>query len=145
MSAAMVRRGLELLSADHSDGGTGKKKKVESGQKSRRPAVGQSRTKERTGGQRRTTGGQRRTRSALEEYRRKQQRTQTGAALTYFLQSQSHASDQDTTNKIVKQNLGRQSRSRPQRPEKTPPQTQTVFSEEDFQNFQKEYFGDTAE
>lgn len=46
---------------------------------------------------------------------------------------------------IVNQNLGRQSRHRPDRPVKKAPREKSVFTEDEFQQFQKEYFGRTVE
>uniref|UniRef100_A0A3Q0R5C4 Active regulator of SIRT1 n=1 Tax=Amphilophus citrinellus TaxID=61819 RepID=A0A3Q0R5C4_AMPCI len=46
---------------------------------------------------------------------------------------------------ILNHNTGRQSRNRLDRPAKKAKETQSVFTEEEFQQFQKEYFGRTVE
>lgn len=45
----------------------------------------------------------------------------------------------------MSQHTGRQARNRPDEPARKPAETTSVFSEEEFQNFQKEYFGRKVE
>lgn len=141
MSAALVRRGLELLSADLPEGPDAKKKQQkkmkDSGSKkrlSRVPPVGHKRASVKD----------RRMRSALEEAKKGQKKDHTAVNLQYFLHSGSIASGDHTT-KIVHQNSGRQSRSSVALHVEKPQESQSVFSEEEFQQFQREYFGRTTE
>lgn len=140
MSAAMVRRGLELLSADLAEGPDAKKKqqKMKDGHSkkrlSRAPPVAHKRA----------SAKDRRMRSALEEAKRGQKKDHTALNLQYFLHSGSIASGDHTT-KIVRQNSGRQSRSSGAPPVEKPQESQSVFSEEEFQQFQREYFGRTKQ
>lgn len=46
---------------------------------------------------------------------------------------------------IVNQSSGRQSRFQPDRPAVKPKEEKSIFSEEEFQTFQKEYFGKIVE
>ena len=45
----------------------------------------------------------------------------------------------------MSQHTGRQARNRPDAPVRKAAETASVFSEEEFQKFQKEYFGRTVE
>lgn len=141
MSAALVRRGLELLNADLPEGPDAKKKQQkmmkDSGSKkrfSRAPPVSHKRA----------SAKDRRMRSALEEAKKGQKKDHTAVNLQYFLHSGSITSGDHTT-KIVRQNSGRQSRSSVAPPVEKPQESQSVFSEEEFQQFQREYFGSNME
>ncbi|XP_024001398.2 active regulator of SIRT1 [Salvelinus sp. IW2-2015] len=79
-----------------------------------------------------------------EEFRKKQGKSHLSANLLYFLGTGFRATDSDTM-KIVNQNLGRQSRHRPDRTVKKASAEKSVFTEDEFQQFQKEYFGRTVE
>lgn len=146
MSAALVRRGLELLSVDLKEGRDMKKK--QKAQKVTELGGSQKYSKRRLGrpaaGQSRATVKNKRTRSAVEEFRRKQQKRQMGVDLQYFLQSHSKAAHYETS-KILYQHSGRQSRNRPERPVEKAKEPQSLFTEDEFQQFQKDYFGKTVE
>ncbi|KAJ0033111.1 hypothetical protein NQD34_000218 [Periophthalmus magnuspinnatus] len=141
MSAALVRRGLELLSADISEGPDGKKKTK---QKVMKDGVSKRSSKAPPLGPHRATVKGRRMRSALEEASRGQQKEHTAVTLQYFLHSGSSGSG-DQTAKILKQNSGRQSKNHVGDSTQRPQKPQSVFTEEEFQQFQREYFGRTVE
>lgn len=155
MSASLVRRGLELLAGDIKVK-TKKKKRPQQTPSSatvmelvgsRRQGVTRQvkRLQGRLGpGKSKATVKDKRIKSAVEEFRKKQGKSQMSANLAYFMAADSRATDSDTL-KILNHNLGRQSRNRPDAPAKKPREEPSVFTEEEFQQFQKEYFGRTVE
>ncbi|KAF7651878.1 hypothetical protein LDENG_00104240 [Lucifuga dentata] len=155
MSASLLRRGLELLSDDIKDGSKLKRKKQQQTPNAaavmtlvstKRQGVSRQvrRLQGRLGRSRsKATVKDKRIKSAVEEFRKKQRKSQMSVNLKYFLESSYKASDSDTS-KILNQNTGRQSRNRPDRPAKQKQQP-SLFTEEDFQQFQKDYFGRTVE
>lgn len=141
MSVALVRRGLELLSADLTDIPEKKKKRQKvmkgSGSKKRSfvvPPVGHNRA----------SAKDRRMRSALEEASRGQKKDHTAVNLHYFL-CDGNSTTGDHTTKIIHQNSGRHSRSSAAPPVEKPQRSQSVFTEGEFQQFQRDYFGRTME
>ncbi|XP_022070774.2 ribosomal protein S19 binding protein 1 [Acanthochromis polyacanthus] len=157
MSASLIRRGLELLSDDIKDVSKGKKKKQQQQTPSSATVMELVSTKRqgvtkqvkrlqgRLGpGKSKATVKDKRIKSAVEEFRKKQGKSQLNANLKYFMGTGFKATDSDTL-KIVNQLPGRQSRNRPDRPAKKAKETQSLFTEEEFQQFQKEYFGRTVE
>lgn len=155
MSASLIRRGLELLSDDVKDASKGKKKQQQTPSSasvmdlvsSRRQGVTRQvqRLQGRLGpGRSKATVKDKRIKSAVEEFRKKQGKSRLSANLKYFMGTGFKATDSDTL-KIVNQLPGRQSRNRPDRPVKKAKETQSLFTEEEFQQFQKEYFGRTVE
>ncbi|XP_019905492.2 active regulator of SIRT1 isoform X2 [Esox lucius] len=85
-----------------------------------------------------------RVKSAVEEFRKTQGKSHLTSNLQYFLRTGFSAAESETA-KIVSQNSGRQSRHRPDRTVPKPPEEKSVFTEEEFLQFQKEYFGRTVE
>lgn len=158
MSASLIRRGLELLSDDIQDVSKGKKKKKQQQKTPSSATVMELVSTKRQGvtkqvkrlqgrlgpGKSKATVKDKRIKSAVEEFRKKQGKTQLSANLKYFMGAGFKATDSDTL-KIVNQHSGRQSRNRPTRPAKKAKETQSLFTEEEFQQFQKEYFGRTVE
>ncbi|XP_018540876.1 ribosomal protein S19 binding protein 1 [Lates calcarifer] len=156
MSASLVRRGLQLLSDDIKDVSKVKKKKQQQTPSSatvmelvstKRQGVTKQvkRLQGRLGpGKSKATVKDKRIKSAVEEFRKKQGKSQLSANLRYFMETGCKATDSDTL-KILSHNTGRQSRNRPDRPPKKPKEPQSLFTEEEFQQFQKEYFGRTVE
>ncbi|XP_016364925.1 active regulator of SIRT1 [Sinocyclocheilus rhinocerous] len=146
MSASVIRRGLELFS--EKDGV--KRKQKNSG--SRKPALMEQISTDKQGVQRRIRrlqrpGGSARStntvkdkhiRSALDEYRKKQKKSQLKSNVEYFLAAD-HKTQSRDTGKIVQQHSGRRSCHRPD-PPASKPEEESVFTEKDFQKFQKEYF-----
>ncbi|XP_029366054.1 active regulator of SIRT1 [Echeneis naucrates] len=159
MSASLVRRGLELLD-DIRDVNNVKKKKKKQQQttpssatvmelvSTRRHGVTRQvkRLQGRLGpGKSKTTVKDKRIKSAVEEFRRKKKgKSLMSKNLKYFMNT-SHKTNDSVTLKIQHHNTGRQSRERPERPAKKAKEPQSLFTEEEFQQFQKEYFGRTVE
>ncbi|KAM3865385.1 active regulator of SIRT1 [Diretmus argenteus] len=158
MSASMLRRGLELLSDDIKGVSKVKKGQAKKQQTPSKANVMELVSTNRQGvtkqvkrlqgrqgrGKSKATVKDKRIKSAVEEFRRTQKKSQMTTNLKYFLKTGYRATDADTM-KIVNQNLGRQSRNRPDRPAKKAKEPQSLFTEEEFQAFQKEYFGKTVE
>lgn len=165
MSASLIRRGLELLSDDIKDASKAQKKKKQQQQKkkqqqqtpssatvmqlvsTRRQGVTRQvkRLQGRLGtGRSKATVKDKRIKSAVEEYRKKQGKSQLSANLKYFMGTKHKATDSDTM-KILSHNTGRQARNRPVQTPKKSKEPQSLFTEEEFEQFQKEYFGRTVE
>lgn len=157
MSASLVRRGLELLRDDVKDVSKAKQKKkqqrtpsstavMELVSTNRQGVTKQvQRLQGRLGpGKSKATVKDKRIKSAVEEFRKKQKKSQMSANLKYFMSTGYKSTDSDTL-KILNHNTGRQSRNRPDRPAKKTKEPQSLFTEEEFQQFQKEYFGRTVE
>ncbi|XP_036377373.1 ribosomal protein S19 binding protein 1 [Megalops cyprinoides] len=158
MSASMLRRGLELLSDDikgiHGDKKQKRKKKEAGGEEGVMGQISSNRqgvTKQvrrlqgRLGsGKSQATVKNKRIKCAVEEFRKNQKQSQMSANLRYFLGTGYKAAQSDTQ-KILLQNQGRQSRHHPDRPPKKQQEQRSLFTEEEFQQFQKEYFGRTVE
>lgn len=151
----MIRRGLELLSDDVKDATKVQKKKrstpnlvsvMELVSTKRQGVTKQvKRLQGRLGpGKSKATVKDKRLRSAVDEFRKTQKKSQMSTNLQYFKSSGCRATDSDTL-KILNQHSGRQSRNRPERPPKKSKEPQSLFTEEEFQQFQKEYFGRTVE
>ncbi|XP_014873521.1 active regulator of SIRT1 [Poecilia latipinna] len=154
MSASLIRRGLELLNDDIKDSSRVKKKKQTPSSAAVMNLVSTNRqgvTKQvkrlqgRLGpGKSKATVKDKRIRSAVEDFRKKQPKSQLDANLKYFLESAGKAEAFDTK-KILRHSRGRQSRNRPDKPVKTSREAQSLFTEEEFQQFQREYFGRIVE
>ncbi|XP_037114573.1 ribosomal protein S19 binding protein 1 [Syngnathus acus] len=162
MSASLVRRGLELLSNDIS-GNVKKKKQQQQQQHARTPntaaakaLVGTNRqgvTRQvkrlqgRLGpGKSKATVKDKLIKCALDEIRKTKDKSQMKTNnLQYFMRTNLEVAESHTL-KIQNYNTGRQSRDRPDRPvAQKPKEAPSVFTEEEFQQFQKEYFGRTVE
>ncbi|KAM8772267.1 ribosomal protein S19 binding protein 1 [Acanthopagrus latus] len=157
MSASLIRRGLELLSDDVKDASKAKKKQKQQQTPSSATAMKlvstnrQGVTKQvkrlqgRLGpGKSKATVKDKRIKSAVEEFRKKQGKSHLSDNLKYFLETGYKATDSATL-KILNHNTGRQSRDRPERPAKKAKEPESLFTEEEFQQFQKEYFGRMVE
>ncbi|XP_051240385.1 ribosomal protein S19 binding protein 1 [Dicentrarchus labrax] len=155
MSASLVRRGLELLRDDIKDASKGKKKKQQTPSSAtvmklvstKREGVTKQvkRLQGRLGpGKSKATVKDKRIKSAVEEFRKKQGKSHLSDNLKYFMETGYKATDSDTL-KILSHNSGRQSRNRPDQTAKKAKEPQSLFTEEEFQQFQKEYFGRTVE
>lgn len=130
MSASVIRRGLELFS--EKDGEKHKKKKKMSSNKQRvhkqiRPAV-----------RNKSTVKDKHIKSAVDEYRKKQKKSQLTSNLEYFLNAD-YKTQSKHTGKIIKQNSGRRACHQPDLPV-SKPEEKSVFTEEEFKKFQEEYF-----
>ncbi|XP_076583629.1 active regulator of SIRT1 [Chaetodon auriga] len=157
MSASLIRRGLELLSDDIKDASKKTKKKPQQQTPSSATVMKLVSTKRqgvtkqvkrlqgRQGpGKSKATVKDKRIRSAVEEFRKKQGKSHMSANLKYFMETGYKATDSDTS-KILNHNSGRQSRNRPDRPTKKSKEPESLFTEKEFQQFQKEYFGRIVE
>lgn len=155
MSASLIRRGLELLSDDIKNVSKVKRKQQQTPSSAtvmelvstKRQGVTKQvkRLQGRLGpGKSKATVKDKRIKSAVEEFRKKQGKSQMSANLKYFMETSCKATDSDSM-KIQNHNTGRQSRNRPDRPAKKTKEPQSLFTEEEFQQFQKEYFGRTVE
>ncbi|XP_076871877.1 active regulator of SIRT1 [Brachyhypopomus gauderio] len=148
MSVSVVRRGLELLSNDLKVGGKSQKKtkncqktmmdQISSNKQGVRKQIRQLQAHSQAR-KSKTTVKDKHVKNALEEYRKKQKKNQLDANLKYFLGT-SYRTQEKYTKKILQQNIGRLSRQQPEQPEKKPAQHTSVFTEEEFQKFQEEYF-----
>lgn len=153
----MIRRGLELLSDDIKDVSKVKKKKQQQQTPSSATVMELVSTKRqgvtkqvkrlqgRLGpGKSKATVKDKRVKSAVEEFKKKQRKSHMSANLKYFMETSYKATDSDTL-KILNHNSGRQSRNRLDRPPKKAKEPESLFTEEEFQQFQKEFFGRTVE
>ncbi|KAG9338876.1 hypothetical protein JZ751_025316 [Albula glossodonta] len=164
MSASMIRRGLELLSDDikgvpgqsnqkaknkqlsHQGGGRGEGGLMDQISSNRQGVTKQVRRLQgRLGaGKSKATVKDKHIKCAVDEFRKKQKQSQLSKNLGYFL-GVGYKAEQADTHKILLQNRGRQSRNRPDRPVKRQKEQKSLFTEEEFQEFQKAYFGRTVE
>ncbi|XP_061626372.1 ribosomal protein S19 binding protein 1 [Phyllopteryx taeniolatus] len=159
MSASLIRRGLELLSNDIKSENKSKKKKQQQVTTPSSAAAMALVSTNRQGvtrqvkrlqgrlgsGKSKATVKDKRIKCALDDFRKQKEKNQMKANLRYFMRTGIKATDSDTL-KIQNYNMGRQSRDRPDQPVAQKPKgTKSVFTEEEFQQFQKEYFGRTVE
>ncbi|XP_077379494.1 active regulator of SIRT1 [Festucalex cinctus] len=158
MSASLIRRGLELLSNDIKSGNDVKKKQQAKTPNTaaakalvstnRRGVTRQvKRLQGRLGpGKSKATVKDKYIKCALDEFRKTKDKNQMEANLRYFTATTFKATDSDTL-KLQNFNRGRRSRDRPNQPAaaRKPKKTPSVFTEEEFQQFQEEYFGRIVE
>ncbi|XP_042341858.1 ribosomal protein S19 binding protein 1 [Plectropomus leopardus] len=155
MSASLLRRGLELLNDDIKDATKVKKKQQQTPSSAtvmelvstKRQGVTKQvkRLQGRLGpGKSKATVKDKKTKSAVEEFRKTQRKSQMSTNLKYFMETGYKAADSDTL-KILSHNTGRQSRNHPEKCAKKAKEPESLFTEEEFQQFQKEYFGRTVE
>ncbi|XP_066519736.1 ribosomal protein S19 binding protein 1 [Hoplias malabaricus] len=147
MSASIIRRGLELLSDDIKVAGKSQKKKnsqtksvmdqISSNKQGVRKQIRLLRTHGKAP-KSKTTVKDKHIKNALEEYRKKQKKNQLSSNLEYFLGT-SYKTQETHTKKILHQNTGRLSREQPDK-KVVKPKEKSVFTEEEFQKFQEEYF-----
>ncbi|CAM4491645.1 active regulator of SIRT1 [Lepidochelys kempii] len=137
MSASLLRKGLELLetemtaAAGHQPGLSSPQQRPRTAPKRRKAARGPGRNK--------TTAKGKVTKSAIEEYRKHQAVDHLKKNLQYMTKGR-FTVDKTITQQVLNQNRGRKSRDRP--PKKPKKKSEgTVFTEEDFQKFEREYFG----
>ncbi|XP_007519357.1 active regulator of SIRT1 [Erinaceus europaeus] len=135
MSAALLRRGLELLGAPEAPqvargpakasgtrGQRARKAKATQAQKLRNSAKGKV------------------PKSALAEFQKREKQNYLGANLKFMTASRNTMAE-NVIRKILHQNRGRKACDRPVTKTKKKKTEGTVFTEEDFQKFQQEYFG----
>ncbi|XP_053109033.1 active regulator of SIRT1 [Hemicordylus capensis] len=137
MSASLLRKALELLEAPG----------VSAPRPKRTETVAQPSNQSLKRRRKKISGRKRETatvkgkviKSALEEYKKHQAVDHFEENIQYMMSSQ-FTTDSTITQKVLEQNRGRKSRDRPKKEKKKKPEA-TVFTEEDFQKFEREYFG----
>ncbi|KAK2857536.1 hypothetical protein Q7C36_005455 [Tachysurus vachellii] len=148
MSISLLKRGLELLNADLKVVPKEQKKKksprktsvmdqISTNKQGVRKQVRRLQTHNTTR-KNNATVKNKQIKNALEEYRKKQKKSQLDHNLKYFLGT-SYKMKESCTKKIVQQNAGRQSRYHPEKPIKKQ-EKRSIFTEAEFQKFQEEYF-----
>ncbi|XP_051562923.1 ribosomal protein S19 binding protein 1 [Myxocyprinus asiaticus] len=147
MSASLIRRGLELF--NEKDGQKCKQKnsshkaslmnQINSNKQRVHKQI--RRLKNQRGAVKsKTTVKDKHIKYALDEYRKKQKKkkSQLTSNLEYFL-STDYKTQTNHSTKIIKQNSGRRACHQPDLPD-TKQEEKSVFTEKEFQKFQKEYF-----
>lgn len=141
MSAALLRRGLELLAASEApraDPGQVKASGTPVKQTRRARAKGSQALKLRNSAKGKVP------KSAIAEYQKRQRRDHLRANLK-FMTSMRSTVPESVTQQILQQNQGRKACDRlvakTKNKKKKKKAEGTVFTEEDFQKFQREYFG----
>ncbi|XP_032077678.1 active regulator of SIRT1 [Thamnophis elegans] len=136
MSASLLRKGLELLeTAGVSDSASQRPGTAA------RPNNGLKKKKKKSSRSKRdkATIKGRIIKSALEEYQKHQATDHFKKNMQYMLGTH-FVADSTITEKILTQNRGRKAKDHPVEKVKKKPEG-TVFTEEDFQRFEREYFG----
>uniref|UniRef100_A0A8D0GZM2 Active regulator of SIRT1 n=1 Tax=Sphenodon punctatus TaxID=8508 RepID=A0A8D0GZM2_SPHPU len=138
MSASLLRKGLELLAepagAAHASHGSRQPLRK---RPTKKVAVASGRGRDKA-----TVKGKI-TKSALEVYQKHQAVNHLKKNLEYMMHGRFIA-DSTITQKVLSQNRGRKSRDRPAEEPQKKKSEGTVFTEEDFQRFEKEYFAATG-
>ncbi|KAJ7330063.1 hypothetical protein JRQ81_016237 [Phrynocephalus forsythii] len=141
MSASLLRKGLELLETTGASSSCPKKAATTA--KSPLQLLRRRKRKKLPASKRETATIKGKViKSALEEYKKHQAIDHLQENLEYMMNSQ-YITDSTITQKVLAQNRGRKAKDRPQEEAKKKPEG-TVFTEEDFQRFEKEYFGGTG-
>ncbi|XP_066109175.1 active regulator of SIRT1 [Saccopteryx bilineata] len=135
MSTALLRRGLELLGAPKAVKATPGQAKP-SGTPMKRPR----KTKMTHAGKLRNSAKGKVPKSALAEFQKRERQNYLGMNLKFMTSARSTVPE-SITQQIVQQNRGRKACDRPVVKKKKKKAEGTVFTEEDFQKFQQEYFG----
>uniref|UniRef100_UPI00398F5075 active regulator of SIRT1 n=1 Tax=Pristiophorus japonicus TaxID=55135 RepID=UPI00398F5075 len=149
MSAALIRKGLDLMSEDVREKGQGRKKTVP-GRSSGADRLclvntnkkGIRRQLERIHGQRKknkATVKGKVVKSALEEYWKKKAVDHTEANLKYMLGS-TFLTESSVTRKVLAHSRGRKAKDLPEK-KQVKKEEKSVFSESEFRKFEREYFG----
>ncbi|XP_059809517.1 ribosomal protein S19 binding protein 1 [Hypanus sabinus] len=145
MSAALLRKGLDLMSEDVR--GQGKKMNrghsSDAGRLLNTSKKGRRKELERIRRQReknKATVKGKVVKSALEEYRKTRAADHTEANLQYMLGSQ-FLTESSVTEKVETYNRGRKAKDRPKEKKVKKKEETSIFSENDFAKFQREYFG----
>ncbi|XP_037369420.1 active regulator of SIRT1 [Talpa occidentalis] len=135
MSAALLRRGLELLGAPEAPQASTRRAKASGapGKRARKAKATQARKL-------RNSAKGKVPKSALAEFQKRACQSNLQVNLRLMTKSRSTLSD-SVTRQIVLQNRGRKACDRPATKTKKKKAEGTVFTEEDFQKFQQEYFG----
>ncbi|XP_004845623.1 active regulator of SIRT1 [Heterocephalus glaber] len=138
MSAALLRRGLELLAASEAAQAAPSQAKT-----SGAPVKRARKAKAAQAQKLQNSAKGKVPKSALAEYRKRECRDHLKANLKFMTATKSTLAE-SVTQKILRQNRGRKACDRPMAKTKKKKKKKaegTVFTEEDFQKFQQEYFG----
>ncbi|XP_008142823.2 active regulator of SIRT1 [Eptesicus fuscus] len=139
MSAALLRRGLELLGAPEAPQAAPGQAKP-SGAPGKQAAKAKAKAKATQAGKLRNSAKGKVPKSALAEFQKRERRGYLGVNLTFMTSARSTVPE-SITQQILRQNRGRKACDRPVAKKKKKKAEGTVFTEEDFQKFQQEYFG----
>ncbi|XP_061061443.1 active regulator of SIRT1 [Eubalaena glacialis] len=136
MSASLLRRGLELLGVPEAPrDAPGQTKPSEAPMKRTRKAKATQAQKLRNSAKGKAP------KSALAEFQKRERRGYLGLNLRFMTSARSTVAE-SVTQQIVRQDRGRKACDRPVGKTKKKKKAEgTVFTEEDFQKFQQEYFG----
>ncbi|XP_061438795.1 active regulator of SIRT1 [Rhineura floridana] len=137
MSASLLRKGLELL--ETTGVSTPRHKRATTTSQPSKPPPKRTRKKFSRSKREKATVKGKVTKSALEEYKKHQAVDHFQENMKYMLSSH-FMTNSTITQKVLAQNRGRKARDRCQEETKKKPEG-TVFTEEDFQRFEREYFG----
>ncbi|XP_045410820.1 active regulator of SIRT1 isoform X2 [Lemur catta] len=136
MSAALLRRGLELLAESEAPRAAPGQPKP-----SRAPVKRTQKAKATRAQKLRNSAKGKVPKSALAEYQKRECRDHLRENLK-FMTSARNTVAESVTRQILRQNRGRKACDRPVAKTKKKKKAEgTVFTEEDFQKFQQEYFG----
>ncbi|KAB1269469.1 Active regulator of SIRT1 [Camelus dromedarius] len=137
MSAALLRRGLELLGMPEAPGVAPSQTKP-----SAAPMKRTRKAKATQGQKLRNSAKGKVPKSALAEFQKRERRGYLDVNLRFMTSARSTVAE-SVTQQIVRQNRGRKACDRPvtKTKKKKKKAKGTVFTEEDFQKFQQEYFG----
>ncbi|XP_071587334.1 active regulator of SIRT1 isoform X1 [Heliangelus exortis] len=138
MSASLLRRGLELLEAPGQGKALPGLQRGPEGLK----AVGAARRRRAAAesGRNKATVKGRVVKSAIEEYHKKKPVNHLKKNLKYMLKGRIVA-NKAITEQVLAQNRGRKSKDQPPKKVAKKKPEGTVFTEEDFRKFEREYFG----
>ncbi|KAM3915517.1 active regulator of SIRT1 [Leptodactylus fuscus] len=148
MSAALLRKGLELLASESSGSNLSGLKKRPGNKNpqvtlsSHKTGMKKQRRRLKQQGQpqnQRASAKNRVIRSAVEEYKKQKSQDHLEQNLKYMLGSRTVAR-KFSCSKILTQHCGRKAKDQPITKKKKVKE-QSVFTDQDFQKFQKEYFG----
>ncbi|XP_006006936.1 ribosomal protein S19 binding protein 1 [Latimeria chalumnae] len=146
MAASLLRKGLELFNQEPQDQApVAKKKKRSAGGSDRTELIGTNKK-----GARKQLEARRRlkerptvkdkvTKSAIEEFHKRQPTDHLDQNLQYMLGTK-FMTDSSVTEQVLAQNRGRRAQDRLEEKPKAKGE-KSVFTEKDFQKFQREYFG----
>ncbi|XP_012788692.1 active regulator of SIRT1 [Sorex araneus] len=134
MSAALLRRGLELLGAPEGAPAAPAPASAAAGKRAKRRAKAAQAQKLRNSAKGKVP------KSALAEFQKRQSRGHLRENLKLLTEARSPVAE-TVTQQILRQNRGRKACDRPVVKAKKKKAEGTVFTEEDFQRFQQEYFG----
>ncbi|KAM5335357.1 active regulator of SIRT1 [Glossophaga mutica] len=135
MSAALLRRGLELLGAPEAPQAAPGQTKPNGA-----PVKRARKAKATQAGKLRNSAKGKVPKSALAEFQKRECRGYLRENLKFMTSARSTVPE-SVTQQILRQNRGRKACDRPVAKKKKKAAEGTVFTEEDFQKFQQEYFG----